>query len=248
MIAPRPVFVQLAGRKRLSQGGLFEIKPQVNAPVSISLGLGSLPLSIGLFAASGASFLIGSQVKSIKPVTDIIGVAAAGFGVLNLVMGGPKEAGPTPPPATREYGADAPPRFSEEQQIPIAPPRELSEILSVQLDPYQNGTGGDTRNNWQDQEFEFTARNNDSVTRSFCAGLAVYDSSMDLVYRAPSSGGRECFSVGAYEVITGRLTAPAFKFWTPQVVTVAVELFRNKFDEAPFMITDAIGIKVGYVG
>lgn len=249
-ITPTPIPVPIARRRpALSEGGLFDIKPQINAPVSISLGLGSLPLSIGLFAASGASFLVGSQVPNVKGITDILGIAAAGLGVANIIAGELKKPeGPPPPPETRALGPDSPPRFSQELQIPVAAPGILAENLSVQVDPFQGATGGGTRNNWQAQEFEFTVRNNEPVTRAFCLGLAIYDSDQSLVYKTPVGPSRKCFSVGAFGVITEKLTAPAFKFWTPRVVTVAVDVFRSMNDQAPIMTSEPIGIKVGYVG
>ncbi len=74
-------------RRQLAQ---VEVNPTVNAPITIELG--TLPVTLGAFAASGVSFLVGSQVKSIKTVTDMIGVGFAGFGIVNLFLGGSAEA------------------------------------------------------------------------------------------------------------------------------------------------------------
>jgi len=106
----RPISFRSAASFLSQGGGLVELRPEVHAPVSINLGLGSLPLSIGLFAASGAAFLIGSQVRSVKGVTDIAGILAAAGGVLNLVLGGPKAAEAAAPPAAAP--ANAPPGSS----------------------------------------------------------------------------------------------------------------------------------------
>jgi len=232
--------------KTLSQ---FDIKPQINVSAPINLGLGSLPLSIGLFAASGAAFLIGSQVKNVKGITDIAGIIAAGLGVANLVAG---EIKPTPGPQTQKYGSEtgpaAPVRFPEQQQIPNLPAGVLSENLDLVMNPEQPNTGGVVRNNWQDQSFEFVVRNREGVARSFCAGLVIYDADQKLAYRTPAGAPRKCFTIAGNDVISDALTAPAFNFWFPQSITVAVELFRNINDPAPFMTSEFIGIKVSYAG
>lgn len=85
-----------------------EVKPQVNVPISapISIELGGLPLSIGLFAGSGAVFLIRTALPKGWPQGAALaaGSLLAVGGVINLLM--PKAAaavpavpaGPTPPP------------------------------------------------------------------------------------------------------------------------------------------------------
>lgn len=243
---PRPMHAPIRERFPLGQ---FDIKPQINVSAPINLGLGSLPLSIGLFAASGASFLIGSQVKNVKGITDIAGIIAAGLGVLNLVAG---EFKPAAGPKTQKYGSEtgpsAPVRFPVEQQVPNQPMGILRENLELVMNPDQPNTGGDVRNNWQDQDFEFVVRNREGVARSFCAGLVIYDSDQKLVYRTPAGASRKCYTVAGNDVLSDALTAPSFNFWTPQSVTVAVELFRNMNDPAPFMASDFIGIKVSYAG
>lgn len=76
--------------------GQININPHVEAPITIELG--SLPLSLGLFLGSGASFLVGSQVPSIAVVTTVLGVGLAGFGVVNLILPKKKPGeGQTPP-------------------------------------------------------------------------------------------------------------------------------------------------------
>jgi len=74
---------QPAPYKQVGQG-LVQINPHVEAPITIELG--SLPLSLGLFAGSGISFLVGAQVPSIASVTTLLGVGLAGFGVVNLLL------------------------------------------------------------------------------------------------------------------------------------------------------------------
>lgn len=77
--------------------GQININPNVQVPISI--GLGSLPLSVGLFAGSGMALLIGSQVPSIRTFTTIASIGLAGLGALNLIM--PKDGGaPAATPTT----------------------------------------------------------------------------------------------------------------------------------------------------
>jgi hypothetical protein len=76
--------------------GQISINPNIQAPINI--GLGSLPLSVGLFAGSGMALIIGSQVPSIRTLTTIASIGLAGLGALNLIM--PKTEGAAPAPTT----------------------------------------------------------------------------------------------------------------------------------------------------
>lgn len=77
--------------------GQIQINPNISAPINI--GLGSLPLSLGLFAGSAMALLIGSQAPSIRTLTTITSIGLAVFGALNLIV--PKESpAPAGPPTT----------------------------------------------------------------------------------------------------------------------------------------------------
>jgi hypothetical protein len=91
----QPIPYQQAHRPQPALGQI-QINPNIQAPISI--GLGSLPLSVGLFAGSGMALIIGSQVPEARGVTTLVSVGLAGLGVLNLLM--PKGAPPAPAPAT----------------------------------------------------------------------------------------------------------------------------------------------------
>jgi hypothetical protein len=81
--------------------GMSQIEVPVTVDAPISVGLGALPLTIGLFAASGVSFLVGSQIPGARGITTVLGVLFAGGGVANLFLGAPSEAkaATTPPPS-----------------------------------------------------------------------------------------------------------------------------------------------------
>lgn len=80
---------------KLSQ---IQINPRIDAPITIELG--SLPLTLGLFAGSGIAFLVGAQVPSIRPFTTVTGVALAGLGVVNLLLPKQPIQGEQPPMST----------------------------------------------------------------------------------------------------------------------------------------------------
>lgn len=82
---------------RRPEMGQIQINPNIQAPINI--GLGSLPLSLGLFAGSGMALLIGSQTPSLRTLTTITSIALAGLGALNLIV--PKEVPPPAPPTTQ---------------------------------------------------------------------------------------------------------------------------------------------------
>jgi hypothetical protein len=85
-------------------------QPKIEAPVSIQIGLGSLPLSIGLFAGAGVVFLVRSGLPEGWPqtVATIAGAGLAVGGVANLIFpkappapaaaAVPVKPGPVPPP------------------------------------------------------------------------------------------------------------------------------------------------------
>lgn len=84
--APMPHAAPRAPRRM----GQLQVTPEIHAPINIDLG--ALPLTIGLFAGSAVSFLIGSQVKAARGVTTVVGVGLAGGGILNLLIGSAKAA------------------------------------------------------------------------------------------------------------------------------------------------------------
>ena len=83
-----------------------EVRPEVTvqAPVSVKLGLGSLPLSIGFFAGSGVSFIVKNELPKGWPrsLATALGATLAVAGVINLVLPqaeaaeGAKPAAPAP--------------------------------------------------------------------------------------------------------------------------------------------------------
>lgn len=74
---------------------LVEVNPNVNVQAPIKIELGSLPLSLGLFAGSGLLFIAKGEVpKGIpKIAATVLALGLAVGGVLNLVMGKSSTAG-----------------------------------------------------------------------------------------------------------------------------------------------------------
>lgn len=87
-------------RAGLAQTPFVQVTPNVTvqAPVSIELGLGALPLSIGLFAGSGVVFLVKGALPEGWPqtVSIVAGAALAVAGVVNLFL--PKGVAPPKAP------------------------------------------------------------------------------------------------------------------------------------------------------
>lgn len=118
----------------------IDISPQVNVPINV--GLGSLPVVLGAFVASGAAFLVGWQVPGIRGITNIIGVALAGFGVVNVFL--PKGPGAGPDggsitPAGGQGGSISPPiQETEEEAFQALEGRVVSptEWQTLDISPF----------------------------------------------------------------------------------------------------------------
>jgi len=126
----RPVALRGAGwlmplyRPRMAQSPYVQVSPQVtiekptiSTPINIELG--GLPLSLGLFAGSGVTFLLRSAMPKGWPQTValVAGAALAVAGVLNLVVpkkaaapapAGPPSFGPAPAPSAAGGAAVGP--------------------------------------------------------------------------------------------------------------------------------------------
>lgn len=129
-------------RPFLGQGSLIDIKPEIKIDkpsIPINIDLGSLPLSVGLFAASGLTFLLRTALPDGWPKTVALigggGLAAAG--VVNLVLPKAKAAPAAPAsPAAPPSGAAA----AEDKPAGFVPPstqafiRVQAEMVSPQSD------------------------------------------------------------------------------------------------------------------
>lgn len=152
----RPQYRPAPRRPRLAQP-FVEVKPQVTidkpsitAPISIELG--GLPLSIGLFMGSGLAFLIRTGLPKGWPQTTALalGSALAVGGIVNLVL--PKAAAAPPGPAAPAAlpGPKPPPSgaaAAEEKPSGFTPPsvpaftRIQMEMVSPAQDQEIDNTG-----------------------------------------------------------------------------------------------------------
>lgn len=103
-------------------------KPSITAPINIELG--SLPLSIGFFAASGLAFLLRTALPDGWPqsVALIGGGGLAVAGVVNLVLPKAQAAAAAPaaqvPGAPQAQGIPAAPLSPGQSVVPYAPAEE----------------------------------------------------------------------------------------------------------------------------
>lgn len=103
---PRPQAIPVMGLYRPSfaqprpLGQLLNVNP--NVQVTVQTGLEKYLFPVGLMAAGGASFIVGSVLpEQAKPVTTIVGIGLIGWGVFSLIRGGTSggaSAAPMPPP------------------------------------------------------------------------------------------------------------------------------------------------------
>jgi hypothetical protein len=120
----------------------IDISPQINVPISV--GLGSLPVVLGAFVASGAAFLVGWQVPGIRAVTNIIGIGLAAFGIVNVFLpkgpGAPDDSGSITP-AGGQGGSISPPiQATEEEAFQQLEGRVVSpaEWQTIDLSPFSS--------------------------------------------------------------------------------------------------------------
>jgi hypothetical protein len=138
--APSPIRATAARGGRLGQ--LVTVNPNVS--VNVQTGLEKYLFPVGLMAAGGASFIVGTVIPpSLKVVTTLSGLGLIGWGVFVLIKGGTSGgaagAAPaaTPPPPTGATPIEASPQ-------PFVPP-SVPAFNMVQIEmvsPIDNATIG----------------------------------------------------------------------------------------------------------
>lgn len=207
-----------------------------------NIGLASLTGGGGI-AAYYLSDMLPQEYRPIAYAMAVAGIATSVY-FLFQPKGDPKTPGETP-----TGGLVLPPTVPSGQEAPLVSPGWLAQMLTLQLDPRQDRTGGVTRSMLLDQDYAFSVRNQSQQKLAFFAGLDVRDDEGAVLFRSPALPtliGRKLFSVPPGGVISETLTAESINFWLPQTVTVVVQLFRKRDDESPFMESAAIPIKMTY--
>lgn len=123
---------------RLAQ--LVSVNPNVN--VNVQTGLEKYLFPVGLMAAGGASFIVGTVIPpSLKVVTTLSGLGLIGWGVFVLIKGGTSSGAAgsapaaTPPPPTGATPIEASPQ-------PFVPPSQpaFSQVQIEMVSPIDNAT------------------------------------------------------------------------------------------------------------
>jgi len=145
-------------RRRVGAGPLVTVTPNVNvnpnvnlnAPVNLSLG--NLPLSLGIFAGAGVSFVIASQVPEKGPwktIALIGGSVLALGGVANLFFGkeslapnpAASPAGVSPPPAApAAQTTDANGNPITSQQVNVPSSSDFDQVTGSIVSPTDTST------------------------------------------------------------------------------------------------------------
>ncbi len=147
--APPPVRIgqrlpyRPARRRAMSQ---IEVRPEINAPISI--GLGSLPIVIGSFTGAIVVYLLGNQAPALKPFTTVVSVGLAGFGIFNLfasdvaaaVPGGDELPGSASPAGGGDSSVSPAIAPTSEEAFPLISARVMSptEFQTVEQSPFDN--------------------------------------------------------------------------------------------------------------
>lgn len=134
--SPRPMLSSSRNPGRLGQ--LVTVNPNVS--VNVQTGLEKYLFPVGLMAAGGASFIVGTVIPpSLKVVTTLSGLGLIGWGVYVLIKGGTSAAGAAPaappPPPTGATPIEASPQ-------PFVPP-SMPAFNMVQIEmvsPIDNAT------------------------------------------------------------------------------------------------------------
>jgi hypothetical protein len=123
------------GTRRLGQ--FVQVSPQVKVEAPIQIELGGLPLSIGLFAGSGVTFLVRSGLPEGWPqtVATVFGAALAVGGAVNLLL--PKSVAVAAPAAPSVPGGG-----TAQMSPPLAPTPEavLANVSAQIIRPLESDT------------------------------------------------------------------------------------------------------------
>lgn len=202
-------------------------------------------LPTSLFLASGgiaAVYFGGVMPSPVDVVIRALGIGAIGYAVYHVFSG--------EEPVT---GDIAPPEVPPSERAPKSP-KEVYETFVISLDSLQVNTGSIIRSMTSNQEYEFSVLNQGTTAKSVYAGLAVADEDGKILFQSnpkdPGPAGRKLIDkIPPRKSVTKKLTAPETGFSViPYIVTVQVELFRNRDDQEPFLRSDAIGIKMAHPG
>jgi len=232
-------FIAWAGGAYLAS--LIVAKAVPDVPINKkNLGLASALIGGGLTSY----YLSETFSQDWKPAAYAGAVAGIAAGLYCLFQ---EPAAPEPPSPTGS--SILPP--SSNNPVPNEPPGWLASRLSIMLDPRQDRTGGTVRNMLIDQPFAFSIRNQGKDPLSFFVGLEIRDDEGQVVFKSkpePSEVGMKLMTVPAGDVRNETLLSNPINFWFPQTVSVAVNVYRNRDDSTPAIVSSPISIKMVYPG
>jgi hypothetical protein len=216
---------------------------------STGLNLSNVPIAVLSGGAGAIAFVISGNLEGTgKAIATSLGVVGIAGAVYALFTGNP-----APPPASAVSKAPptVPPARSE-HPVPVLAPGPLVRSFTLSLIPSQPNTGGTTRQMWADQDWEFVIRNETASPYSVYSGISIYDEGSQLLWKSSLIDpvyGRKLTDLAPGSAAPVILKSHSLDFRSlPSSVAVQVDLFRNRDDSTPFMSSEAIPIKMSYIG
>jgi hypothetical protein len=221
---------------------------------SLGINLSNLPVAILAGGAGAMGIAVGGSLEGVsKAVATGVGIAGLTASLYLLFSGHPTPpSGAAAPGAAPKEPLSVPPAtVPANQQAPAMAPGPAARAFTLSFPPSQPNTGGTTRQMWSDQDWEYVLRNETGSQVSFYTGVAIYDEGNQLIWKSPAIDpvyGRKLVTVGAGQALNTIQKSQGLGFLIPKSVAVEIQLFRNRDDANPYLTSEAIPIKMSFIG
>lgn len=214
------------------------------------LNLKNIPKAVLSAGAGAISLAVSGSIEGIpKVVATSVGIAGLA-GALYLMFSSDGEQ-PQAPPLPPDVMPSLPPAKAT-FPAPVWQ-GDVLRALTLTLPPDQPNTGGTRRVIWKDQWYEALVRNESDQPLDFFVGANIYDEDDGVIFSSdkvtppynrthvqlgPRGSGKEAASI--------KMLTPGQGLGTGNV-GVSVELFRNRDESAPFLVSNSIPILYTYL-
>jgi hypothetical protein len=216
------------------------------------LNLQNIPQAVLAGGAGAIALAVAGSLHGVaKTIATSLGIAGLAGSLYIMFSGVPKTpATPAPTPA------GSMPALAPATAAFPAPvwQGDILRAISITMPPTQPNTGGTQRSVFTDQTYEALVRNESDQTIDFFVGANIYDEDDGVIFASDKLTppyNRVHVTLGPKgsptESASLKLLTPAQSLGAGNV-GVSAELFRNRDDSAPFLVSNSIPILYSWIG